>query len=81
MLLCFIPAFVPFLMPITARLQAWLPPALWDELTLELVGFGQEVCTPLRPRCGTCPVAPLCPSASAGGDVDGADAGAEAEAS
>jgi endonuclease III len=81
MLHCFIPAVCAVPDAGYRVVQAWLPPALWDELTLELVGFGQEVCTPLRPRCGTCPVAPLCPSASAGGDADGADAGADAEAS
>lgn len=27
------------------------------------VGFGQTVCTPLRPRCGICSVSDFCPSA------------------
>ena len=48
------------------RLQAWLPAALWDEASLELLGFGQQVCTPVRPRCADCPVRDLCPSAHAG---------------
>jgi adenine-specific DNA glycosylase len=45
------------------RPQSWLPLPLWDEVPLELIGFGQETCTPLRPRCGGCPVRELCPSA------------------
>ncbi|RVW28592.1 Endonuclease III-like 1, chloroplastic [Vitis vinifera] len=28
-----------------------------------VVGFGQTICTPLRPRCGVCGVSDLCPSA------------------
>ncbi|KAL0884504.1 hypothetical protein Bca101_008485 [Brassica carinata] len=27
------------------------------------VGFGQKICTPLRPRCGVCSINELCPSA------------------
>ncbi|KAL8153595.1 hypothetical protein V2J09_011355 [Rumex salicifolius] len=27
------------------------------------VGFGQTICTPLRPRCGMCKITDLCPSA------------------
>ena len=27
------------------------------------MGFGQTVCTPLRPRCGVCSVTEFCPSA------------------
>uniref|UniRef100_A0A0A0KU72 DNA-(apurinic or apyrimidinic site) lyase n=1 Tax=Cucumis sativus TaxID=3659 RepID=A0A0A0KU72_CUCSA len=27
------------------------------------VGFGQTICTPLRPKCGNCSVSDLCPSA------------------
>lgn len=30
---------------------------------LKQVGFGQTVCTPLRPRCGICSISDLCPSA------------------
>ena len=33
-----------------------------------MIGFGQRVCTPLRPRCEACPVAHLCPSAAPGSD-------------
>ncbi|XP_047940765.1 endonuclease III homolog 1, chloroplastic-like [Salvia hispanica] len=31
--------------------------------TLDEVGFGQTVCTPLRPRCGICKISDYCPSA------------------
>ena len=31
---------------LNAPLQAWLPPELWAETTLLLVGFGQEICAP-----------------------------------
>uniref|UniRef100_M1A6A8 Uncharacterized protein n=1 Tax=Solanum tuberosum TaxID=4113 RepID=M1A6A8_SOLTU len=27
------------------------------------VGFGQTICTPLRPRCAKCTVSEFCPSA------------------
>lgn len=50
------------------QLEAWLPPALWDDAPLELLGFGQQVCAPTRPRCGDCPVRDLCPSAHTAGD-------------
>lgn len=30
---------------------------------IEQVGFGQTICTPLRPRCGMCCVSEFCPSA------------------
>jgi endonuclease-3 len=32
-----------------------------------LVGFGQTVCSPLRPKCESCAVNQLCPSAFAEG--------------
>jgi endonuclease-3 len=68
-------------------LQEWLPPALWPDVNLLLVGFGQTVCLPLQPRCHECPVAALCPEGrkhvrkgarAAEGGAEGA--GAEAEA-
>ena len=55
------------------QLQAWLPAALWDEASLELLGFGQQVCTPVRPRCADCPVRDLCPSAHAAHPGDAAE--------
>ena len=47
------------------HLERWLPPDLWAETTLLLVGFGQETCTPRMPRCDACPVSTACPSSSA----------------
>ncbi|GAQ78737.1 putative Endonuclease III [Klebsormidium nitens] len=44
-------------------IESWLPKAQWAETSLLLVGFGQQVCTPLRPRCGDCRISALCPSA------------------
>ena len=34
------------------ELESWIPPPLWNEVNVLLVGFGQQKCTPLRPQCG-----------------------------
>ncbi|XP_041995447.1 endonuclease III homolog 1, chloroplastic-like [Salvia splendens] len=44
-------------------LQLWLPKEEWVPINPLLVGFGQTVCTPLRPRCGICKISDYCPSA------------------
>ncbi|XP_072981738.1 endonuclease III homolog 1, chloroplastic isoform X2 [Typha angustifolia] len=44
-------------------LQTWLPKDEWAPINPLLVGFGQTVCTPLRPKCGICGINKLCPSA------------------
>ncbi|KAL0844121.1 hypothetical protein Bca101_017367 [Brassica carinata] len=44
-------------------LQQWLPKEEWVAINPLLVGFGQTICTPLRPRCEACSVAKLCPAA------------------
>ncbi|KAF9679145.1 hypothetical protein SADUNF_Sadunf07G0109500 [Salix dunnii] len=44
-------------------LQLWLPKDEWVPINPLLVGFGQTICTPLRPRCGMCCISELCPSA------------------
>ncbi|XP_075085430.1 endonuclease III homolog 1, chloroplastic isoform X3 [Nicotiana tabacum] len=44
-------------------LQQWLPKEEWVSINLLLVGFGQTICTPLRPRCAKCTVSQFCPSA------------------
>ncbi|KAK1270879.1 hypothetical protein QJS04_geneDACA014168 [Acorus gramineus] len=44
-------------------LQSWLPREEWVPINPLLVGFGQTVCTPLRPRCLNCSINNLCPSA------------------
>ncbi|KDO34426.1 hypothetical protein SPRG_01561 [Saprolegnia parasitica CBS 223.65] len=45
------------------ELEDWLPYEKWNPVNALLVGFGQEVCHPLNPRCDVCTVAHLCPSA------------------
>lgn len=44
-------------------LQLWLPKEEWVAINPLLVGFGQTICTPLRPRCEMCSISELCPSA------------------
>lgn len=44
-------------------LEAWLPQEEWMAINPLLVGFGQTICTPLRPRCGECLLNTLCPAA------------------
>ncbi|CAL1404683.1 unnamed protein product [Linum trigynum] len=44
-------------------LQLWLPKEEWVPINPLLVGFGQTICTPLRPKCEMCSVSDLCPSA------------------
>lgn len=41
-------------------LRAKLPRRYWIGYNDLLVGFGQNVCTPLRPRCSVCPVRRHC---------------------
>lgn len=41
-------------------LRATLPRRYWIGYNDLLVAFGQNVCTPLSPRCSRCPVRPLC---------------------
>ncbi|KAK0210186.1 DNA glycosylase [Desarmillaria ectypa] len=47
------------------NLQSWLPTELHPEINHLLVGFGQMVCLPVRPKCGECTLslAGNCPSA------------------
>ncbi|XWS13274.1 hypothetical protein CRYUN_Cryun36dG0023400 [Craigia yunnanensis] len=44
-------------------LQQWLPKEEWVPINPLLVGFGQTICTPLRPRCEICRINEFCPSA------------------
>ncbi len=37
-----------------------VPREYWRSINRLLVAFGQRVCTPLRPRCGVCPVESFC---------------------
>ncbi|XP_038069661.1 endonuclease III-like protein 1 isoform X2 [Patiria miniata] len=42
-------------------LEDWLPRELWSEVNVLLVGFGQQTCLPVNPRCSECLCKDLCP--------------------
>ncbi|KAJ1275389.1 hypothetical protein BS78_05G132000 [Paspalum vaginatum] len=44
-------------------LEKWLPRDEWEPINPLLVGFGQTICTPLRPKCDMCGINNICPSA------------------
>nr|XP_012598992.1 endonuclease III-like protein 1 isoform X4 [Microcebus murinus] len=44
-------------------LEEWLPRELWSEINGLLVGFGQQTCLPVHPRCQACLNQSLCPAA------------------
>jgi len=46
------------------ELERLLPRRLWAPVNRVMVLFGREICLPRRPRCGRCPLADVCPSAS-----------------
>ncbi|XP_029802284.1 endonuclease III-like protein 1 isoform X1 [Suricata suricatta] len=46
-----------------AALEEWLPRELWSEINGLLVGFGQQTCLPVHPRCQGCLNRTLCPAA------------------
>ena len=41
-------------------LEAWLPREIWGEINELLVGFGQQVCQPVKPKCQDSLVKNLC---------------------
>jgi len=45
-------------------LEGWLPREYWREINHLLVGFGQTICTPTRPKCDECYNNVICPSAN-----------------
>ncbi|XP_013923128.1 PREDICTED: endonuclease III-like protein 1 [Thamnophis sirtalis] len=45
-------------------LEEWLPRTLWSELNWLLVGFGQQICLPVRPRCSECLNRNICPGST-----------------
>lgn len=45
-------------------LESWLPRNYWREINHLLVGFGQTICTPQRPKCSECYNNAICPSSS-----------------
>ncbi|KAG8924313.1 DNA N-glycosylase and apurinic/apyrimidinic (AP) lyase [Tulasnella sp. 418] len=50
------------------NLQSWLPKSLHKEINPLLVGFGQMICLPVKPKCDACLLSErgLCPSAKRG---------------
>ncbi|KFO34716.1 Endonuclease III-like protein 1 [Fukomys damarensis] len=46
-----------------AALEEWLPRELWRDINGLLVGFGQQICLPIHPRCQACLNQALCPAA------------------
>jgi endonuclease-3 len=48
---------------IEQELMPLIPRGQWDAFSLRLIYFGREVCTARAPRCPSCPVNDLCPSA------------------
>uniref|UniRef100_A0A8B9TPD1 Endonuclease III-like protein 1 n=1 Tax=Anas platyrhynchos TaxID=8839 RepID=A0A8B9TPD1_ANAPL len=44
-------------------LEDWLPRDLWREINWLLVGFGQQTCLPVNPRCKECLNQDICPAA------------------
>ncbi|XP_046605808.1 endonuclease III-like protein 1 [Neodiprion virginianus] len=49
------------------QLESWLPKDKWVEVNYILVGFGQETCLPLRPKCSECLNKNICPYAKKNG--------------
>ncbi len=46
------------------ELQALFPRRQWPQVNQVLVGFGQTICRPLRPKCAECVLQKSCPSAT-----------------
>ncbi|XP_078274672.1 endonuclease III-like protein 1 isoform X2 [Rhinoraja longicauda] len=44
-------------------LEEWMPRELWSETNWLLVGFGQQICLPVNPRCPGCLNRDICPAA------------------
>lgn len=44
------------------ELEEWLPLEFWNEVNHMLVGFGQQTCRPIGPKCGICLAKDLCPT-------------------
>lgn len=50
-------------------LESWLPVEHWTEINPLLVGFGQTVCLPVKPRCLECKLSHACPSSLVGSRI------------
>ena len=48
------------------QLEEWLPHEEWRDINVLLVGFGQEICKPVYPKCDDCLNQSLCPAYNAG---------------
>ena len=46
-------------------LESWLPEYKWTEINWLLVGFGQQICKPVKPLCSECLNRNICPSSTA----------------
>lgn len=66
---------------IEEALQAILPRSEWVTFADRLIWHGRRVCFAKKPACETCQLAPLCPSAELGGEVDEPKAARPAKAS
>lgn len=42
-------------------LESWLPREEWNDVNVLLVGFGQQICLPVKPLCDQCLNADICP--------------------
>lgn len=65
---------------IEEELQAILPRSEWVTFADRLIWHGRRVCFAKKPACETCQLAPLCPSAELGGEVDEPKAARSAKA-
>ncbi|CAG2162185.1 unnamed protein product [Oppiella nova] len=43
------------------QLEQWLPKDHWEDFNLLVVGFGQTICSAVKPKCGQCLNQKLCP--------------------
>jgi endonuclease-3 len=43
------------------ELQALFPVRCWNQINFTLVGFGQTLCRPRNPVCGSCGISDICP--------------------
>eukprot|EP01068_Selenidium_serpulae_P010889 Selendium_serpulae@DN5554_c0_g1_i2.p2 len=43
------------------NLEEMIPPEMWHDVNSMLVGFGQQRCSAVSPKCETCLVSSMCP--------------------
>eukprot|EP00916_Digyalum_oweni_P014949 GHVL01024434.1.p1 GENE.GHVL01024434.1~~GHVL01024434.1.p1 ORF type:complete len:351 (+),score=69.64 GHVL01024434.1:666-1718(+) len=44
------------------NLESWVPRDIWETFNTLLVGFGQQICRPVKPKCSQCLLQPECPT-------------------